>query len=440
MKNRFFVLAISLFLFAISAEAQIKVACVGNSITENSALASENKYPAILQTLLGDKYEVRNYGLGGRTLLKKGNRPYWNEDKYTEVLNWNPDIVIIKLGTNDGKPQNWKYRAEFEKDYIEFIDSFKSLPSKPQIFVCYPIPVLEDNFLPLSDTLLTQQMIPMIKDVAKKTKSKIIDLHTPLVGKPDFVYDKVHPNEKGTNVMARIVAKSVCPKRDFPKPAIRPMGIVFVGNSITEGAGLERNPPQVTVHYLDSLGYDVKYKNCGISGYTTENFLPGGNAFKKVVDAAESIGRDVRPLIFSVKLGTNDSAVKGTTGAPVSPEKYEMNMQLIIDSLHAHFPDAKIMLHHPLWYSPNTHNSATYLQEGLDRLQTYRPIINKLGKKNKAFVVVGDKKGFDVFRKNYLKYHQAQKGNSGTFYLHPNNEGAIILGNLWGQVIDKAIR
>jgi len=429
-----------LIIMPVIFQAQTRVACVGNSITENMVLPNDDRYPSVLQRLLGDEYEVRNYGLSARTLLKKGDHPYWKENKYTEVLNWNPNIVIIKLGTNDGKANNWKYKSDFEKDYIEFVNSFKNLLSKPQIFVCYPIPVVEDNFLPLSDTLFTREMIPIIEKVAKKTKSKIIDLHTPLVGKPNFVYDKVHPNEKGTKAIARIIAKIICPWRSFPNPALHPLDIVFIGNSITAGAGIQTNPAKEAVYYLDSLGYDIKYKNCGISGYTSENFLPGSDAFKKIIDAADDFGQESVPLIFSIKLGTNDSAIKGPTGAPISPEKYEQNLQLILDSLHSCFAEARIILHYPLWYSPNTQNSSSYLQEGLDRLQSYEPVINKLAKKNKEFVRVGDKRGFDIFHRNYKKYYQAENGDLGAFYLHPNAYGAKVLGYLWAEKIAETLK
>lgn len=96
--------------WAINIKAQIKVACVGNSITENIALSNKHKYPSILQDLLGNGYIVRNYGIGARTMLKKGDYPYWNEERYKEVLAWNPDIVIVKMGTNDAKAKNWVYK------------------------------------------------------------------------------------------------------------------------------------------------------------------------------------------------------------------------------------------------------------------------------------------------------------------------------------------
>ena len=56
----------------------IKVACVGNSITQGVGVKDQKKdsYPAVLGRLLGDGYEVHNFGFSGRTLLNKGDRPY----------------------------------------------------------------------------------------------------------------------------------------------------------------------------------------------------------------------------------------------------------------------------------------------------------------------------------------------------------------------------
>ena len=66
-----------------------------------------------MHRLLGPGYEARNYGVSGRTLLKKGDFPYWNENAYRQSREWNPDIVVIQLGTNDSKPQNWRHSTNF---------------------------------------------------------------------------------------------------------------------------------------------------------------------------------------------------------------------------------------------------------------------------------------------------------------------------------------
>nr|WP_199200271.1 GDSL-type esterase/lipase family protein [Adhaeribacter arboris] len=128
MKNWFILAFLFICPFIGFSQSKIKVACVGNSITEGAGVETGKKYPEQLQTLMGDTYEVKNYGIGGRTLLKKGDYPYWNEVKYQEVLQWQPNIVIIKLGTNDSKPQNWQHKADFKKITLRLSSLLKSYP------------------------------------------------------------------------------------------------------------------------------------------------------------------------------------------------------------------------------------------------------------------------------------------------------------------------
>lgn len=200
----------SLILLSATSFAQekIRVACIGNSITEGAGIEETSRYPAQLQKLLGDAYDVRNYGLGGRTLLKKGDFPYWQEEKYKEALGWNPDVVIIKLGTNDSKPQNWIYSEEFINNYREFIQSFKTLPGKRKIFLCTPIPVFKDEW-GITESVVKEEVIPMVNKVAKKERVKVIDLYNPLVGKGDLAPDGVHPNAVGATLIAEEVYKII---------------------------------------------------------------------------------------------------------------------------------------------------------------------------------------------------------------------------------------
>lgn len=198
-----------------TSSPRIKVACVGNSITENLALPENQKYPSILQTFLGEDYQVRNYGLGGRTLLKKGNLPYWNESKYAEVKSWNPNIVVIKLGTNDSKSVNWQYKGDFVSDYVEFINSFKNLSSHPTVYICKPLPAYP-NTMNIDGTVIHDEMLPMIEQISQLAGVQIIDLYTPLEGKQSYLYDNVHPNVKGTTIMAHYVCKAINPLHEIP--------------------------------------------------------------------------------------------------------------------------------------------------------------------------------------------------------------------------------
>ena len=101
---------------AVSAQKkQIRIACVGKSITYGAGVKDreKNSYPAQLQSLLGDGYNVTNFGVSARTLLRKGNYPYWNEEAFHNALNSRPDVVFILLGTNDSKGMNRPFYNEF---------------------------------------------------------------------------------------------------------------------------------------------------------------------------------------------------------------------------------------------------------------------------------------------------------------------------------------
>ena len=223
----------------------------------------------------------------------------------------------------------------------------------------------------------------------------------------------------------------------------QPVNIVFVGNSITYGACLAdpktEAPPVIVARTLREQGYDLAFVNCGYSGSTTVDFLPGDKLLPRVVQAADSLSRRGGLLIFSMMLGTNDSAMQGTKGAPVSPDNYKKNLLCIIDSLHARYPGSHFILHRPLWYSPNTHNGAMYLAEGLQRLQTYTPVLDELPRE-RPYILPGDRKAYDRFRRQHLKLLTPEAGNSGTFYLHPNKAGAEVLAGYWAKNIIHNIR
>lgn len=80
----------------------VKVACIGNSITFGARIEDRIKdaYPEQLGRMLGEEYLVKKFGVSGRTLLSKGNAPYIKTGAYQKSLEFNPDIIIIKLGTN----------------------------------------------------------------------------------------------------------------------------------------------------------------------------------------------------------------------------------------------------------------------------------------------------------------------------------------------------
>ncbi len=196
-------------LLTVSAFAQqpLRVACIGDSITEGSGSSDRAtaSYPAILQKLLGEGYEVGNFGRSGRTLLKNGDFSYWDDPRFEASKAFAPDIVVIKLGTNDTKPQNWeKYGVEFEGDLRALVEVYRGLPSQPKIYLCYPVWAERVNFS-IRPEVLTAQVIPTIDRVARELHLSVIDLQTTLYGMPHLLPDGIHPNDLGYILVAKAV-------------------------------------------------------------------------------------------------------------------------------------------------------------------------------------------------------------------------------------------
>lgn len=210
MLKLLFSIILMIGVFGITtAQNPIKVACVGNSITEGPGRDHPESYPLQMQALLGKEFLVKNFGVSGRTLLKKGDFPYWDEPQFEEVLEFSPQILIIKLGTNDSKPQNWIHKNDFKKDYLDLIASFKiNMEKDPKIYICIPVPVTEDNY-GITESVLVNEMRPILYEIAEETGASIIDLYTPLQGKNELLPDGVHPNTQGLGIMAMEIAKAI---------------------------------------------------------------------------------------------------------------------------------------------------------------------------------------------------------------------------------------
>lgn len=194
------------------AEGDIKVACVGNSITDGLGIdmAGQLGYPAMLRKQLGRGYEVRNFGVSGRTLTAAGDKPYIREQAWQDAKAYCPDIVVLKLGTNDTKPHNHEVALrDYAKDYQAMIDTLKALPSKPKIYLCTPIPAVKQTW-GINDSLIVNFQMPIIQKLAKKNKLQVIDLHTLFADQAkNMQADGIHPNEKGAARIAEIVAEAL---------------------------------------------------------------------------------------------------------------------------------------------------------------------------------------------------------------------------------------
>ena len=194
-----------------------RVACIGNSITDGYGIdmVDTDGYPAQSQRMLGRDYCVRNYGVSARTMLNSGDRPYMKEQAWADAKAFCPDIVVIKLGTNDSKPRNWTGNdKDFRASMQQMIDELKALPSKPLIYLCNPIAAdtkgdLNEKGM-IIDSTIVNGVIPAVAKVAKKNKLDVIDLRPVVKIKTDEMQrDGIHPTAKGAKKIAEIVAEAI---------------------------------------------------------------------------------------------------------------------------------------------------------------------------------------------------------------------------------------
>ena len=196
-------------------EGQIKVACVGDSITYGHGISDweKNNYPAQLQGILGDDYHVANFGHSARTLSPDGDRPYIESEQYRLSLEYDADIVVIMLGTNDSKPANWVDEEDFIKKYDDFINSYKENNPNVKIILCTPakcyLPI-KDNY---GDLDIRSEVVDVIKDATytyATTKGyNLVNIYALTDNHEEWFGDKIHPSKDGAKVMAEAIADMV---------------------------------------------------------------------------------------------------------------------------------------------------------------------------------------------------------------------------------------
>ena len=188
----------------------VRIVCVGNSITEGYGNTSQEKaWPAQTNRLLGSRYAVLNCGVSGTTMFKNSEAPYWTTSNFIRAKEANPQILIIALGTNDAHPSRWnKLKAEFKSDYLAMVDEFRQSGKDPIIYVCLAPPLFG---LAKADQnkVVEEDLIPLVKEIAREIGAYIIDYHQPLLGANKEFPDDVHPDDVGSALMAKIAYQKI---------------------------------------------------------------------------------------------------------------------------------------------------------------------------------------------------------------------------------------
>lgn len=206
-----------LFLFALGINARqdkrIKVACIGNSITYGTGLKdrAHDSYPVQLQKILGDDYEVGNFGKPSATLARKGYLPYNEQAEYHQAMQFAGDIAVIHLGINDTDPRVWpNHRDEFVSDYLTLIDSLRAVNRQVRILIARLTPISHRHHRFISGTKQWHDEIQhAIELVAQLSGAELIDFHEPFYPHPELFPDGLHPNPKGAGIMAKTVYSAI---------------------------------------------------------------------------------------------------------------------------------------------------------------------------------------------------------------------------------------
>lgn len=295
-----------------------RVACVGNSITYGMTLAdpATESYPAQLQQMLGDGYEVGNFGKSRATLLRHGHRPYIAQEEWTKAKAFKGDIAVIHLGVNDTDPRNWPYyRDEFVSDYLALIDTLRQENPKCRIIIALISPITHNHPRFESGTQQWQEEIQeAIKTVARVGKAQLIDFHKPLYAYPQLIPDAVHPNKEGATMLARTVYSAISGNYGGLQ-----MPITYSDNMV-----LQRNRA-LTIHGTANAGEKV-----------TVNITRPDAANGKVQNGGKrkkgEQPRRVRALKTEVQTATATADDNGCWQVTLRPQRAENNLTLTIST------------------------------------------------------------------------------------------------------------
>ncbi len=196
---------------------QIKVACIGDSITYGHGVNIwyKNNYPNVLQNLLGNEYNVNNFGVSGATAQVTGDKPYIYTKSYQPSIDYDADIIVFMLGSNDSKPYNWVDSETFKKQYIELLDTYL-LNNSSKVYLCTVSQVFYDDEKQTSGTSTydiqrdkVDEINQIIRDIANENGYELIDIYSLTKSHPEWYNDNIHPEAIGAKAIAEEIFNNI---------------------------------------------------------------------------------------------------------------------------------------------------------------------------------------------------------------------------------------
>ncbi|SFG15398.1 GDSL-type esterase/lipase family protein [Oribacterium sp. WCC10] len=189
---------------ATTAFAETKVACIGDSLTRGYLLEKESdSYPAQLQKILGNEYEVKNYGQTATYVIDDGPNEYVDSEMYPKSVAYDADVLVFMFGANDIRAYDWTPKY-FENQYAEVVASYLKSGKKPKIYFIIP-PEARDEYFGLQ-----RNAVEATLSLASKFDATVIDSYNLAIGHPEYyMEDKVHLYGSFYGKLADLVAKTI---------------------------------------------------------------------------------------------------------------------------------------------------------------------------------------------------------------------------------------
>lgn len=430
-------------VMVLTSSIPVKVACIGDSITYGATIEDRenNSYPAVLQGLLGSGYEVRNFGFNARTVLQNGDYPYMKEDMYQEVKDFEPDIVTIMFGTNGSKTHNWVHKDDYYNDYVTMVRELQSLRTHPRIYVCIPPVVPEDKWA-ISDSVIVNEVTPLLRKIAADRWLDIIDMRPVLLGRMDcFSNDHVHPNAKGAAELAKAVYDGLSLRADT-KPGKR---VLFIGDSITDDDWGKKDGWEVhkrqhyDMNHIYGHGFVLDIAQHYMTKYPERNYKfynrgISGNRINNLADRWDDDVTPVHPDVLTILIGINDTHAAGVTYDTFDFDGWEKTYRSLIDKARAANPDVRILIGKPFIEKIGAQDILGSYDRRVGTVRRMGEIVEKIAKDYGCIVL-----DFDEVIGNAIARDKSGDGKYWSWDgIHPTMAGHKLMADEWIKKARKA--
>lgn len=198
-------------------KSMLRIAFAGDSITYGTGSADHDSesYPAQFSKLMKNTVNVGNFGKGSAYTLPpenpynvKGTKPnlwYPNTAQYEKSIKFNPDIVVIMLGTNDFRSLTCEQaKADYKAALLDIAASYKELESVKKIYIATCIVGNVNSSIHEMTTGVLQELQ---KEAAGEGGYEVIDIYEMtkkfLSVSLAYTKDRLHPDRVGYGEIAR---------------------------------------------------------------------------------------------------------------------------------------------------------------------------------------------------------------------------------------------